>query len=316
MSVSNGGKSRGAEARAGDGAPARPLMRYLGGKWRLGPWVIAHFPPHDIYVEPFGGGASVLLQKPRCRTETYNDLDGEVVNLFRVLRSPAWAELIRQVDLMPYARAEYREAWKVSTDPLERALRMLVRSHMGHGTAGYKLGRNPGFRRDGVIGATNVAGERADLPEGLRAIVARLRGVSIDNKPAAELIAYWDSPRALIYLDPPYLPDTRSKSGKRAGASYDSYAHELTIEDHAQLLDQALASKAMLLISGYPSDLYESRLQSWTRREVKARSHRNLPRTEVLWINPLAASRMGAGPLFASAPASLAAGDYARAGAA
>ena len=112
----------------------RPAMRYYGGKWLLAPWIIGHFPAHRTYVEPFGGAASVLLRKPRSAAEVYNDLDGEIVNMFRVLRSPAQArELIRLVRLTPFARTEYEDAYLSDGDPIEQARRTLLRSFAGFG---------------------------------------------------------------------------------------------------------------------------------------------------------------------------------------
>lgn len=83
----------------------RPLLRYHGGKWKLAPWILRHLPPHRVYVEPFGGGGSVLLQKPRSYAEVYNDLDGEIVNLFRVARERG-EELAQAVELTPFARLD------------------------------------------------------------------------------------------------------------------------------------------------------------------------------------------------------------------
>src|SRR5690606_37285917 len=110
----------------------RPVLRYHGGKWNLAPWSISHFPKHRIYVEPFGGAASVLLRKPRTDSEVYNDLYGEVVNLFRVLRNPTQArELIRIVTLTPYSRQEFEDAYIADGDPIEQARRTLVRAYLG-----------------------------------------------------------------------------------------------------------------------------------------------------------------------------------------
>lgn len=104
---------------------SRPALRYLGGKWMLAPWIIQHFPPHQIYVEPFGGAASVLLRKPRVHAEIYNDLDGDVVNLFRVLRDPqAAADLIDRIALTPYSRAEFVASYEPTAEPVEWARRL------------------------------------------------------------------------------------------------------------------------------------------------------------------------------------------------
>lgn len=279
-------------------APTRPLLRYLGGKWRLAPWIIAHFPPHRIYVEPFGGAGSVLLRKPRSYNEIYNDIDGEIVNLFRVLRSPAGGELVRLIELTPYGRAEYLAAFEVTNDPIERARRMLVRSHFGHGTSGTRTDRQAGFRCDGKTATTNVAGEWGDFADALRLIQERMRGVSLENVPAGELLERYDDPKALIYLDPPYMPETRSAKAKKA-ERYHTYNFDLSIEDHAALLAQVVESRAMILISGYATETYEAALLGWERRQTDARAHRNGERTEVLWINPLASECLAAGPLFA-----------------
>lgn len=270
----------------------RPVLRWLGGKYRLAPWIIAHFPPHDIYVEPFGGAASVLLSKPRSYNETYNDLDGELVNLFTVLRGDRAKELLQALALTPYARAEYLAAFDYAEDAVERARRALIRSHLAHGTGGARLDRATGFRTDGVTGTTNVAGEWAALPGALQAVVHRLQGVVIQQLPALELIKRFSQSEALIYLDPPYMPETRSSKSRKQGERYHTYAHELSESDHAVLLEAIKDSAAMIVLSGYPSDSYDSALRGWKRVETSARAHRNSPRTEVLWINASAASRL------------------------
>ena len=87
---------------------SRSALRYLGGKWAIAPWIIEHMPAHRVYVEPFGGAASVLLRKPRSKVEVYNDLDDEIVGIFRILQNPVqWRELIRRLRRTPYSRREF-----------------------------------------------------------------------------------------------------------------------------------------------------------------------------------------------------------------
>lgn len=281
--------------------PSRPLLRWLGGKYRLAPWIVSHFPDHRIYVEPFGGAGSVLLHKDRAYNEIYNDLDGELVNLFRVLRSSEAGTLLQALRLTPFGRAEYLAAFEIVDNPVERARRTIVRSHMGHGTGGARIDRPTGARIDGISGTTNVAGEWAELPDALQAIVDRMRGVNVEQKPAVDLVRYYSDPKVLVYLDPPYLPATRSPKSRKPGERYHTYAYELTIADHQELLDACIKSRAMIVLSGYPDDLYDTALAGWTRHEIAARAHRNSPRTEVIWINPACMSALGAGPLFEAA---------------
>lgn len=278
-------------------APFRPALRYLGGKWKLAPWIVGQFPAHRVYVEPFGGAASVLLRKPRSQGECYNDLSGDLVNLFRLLRDPATAtRLVELVRLTPFARDEYDAAFEVTCDPLEAARRLVVRSYMGHGSSAATSARTTGFRaglqnRGGAL----PAGDWTTLPDALAAIAARMVGVVIENRPALQIIDRYDQPDALIYADPPYLPETRSAKAKQ-GAAFHAYAHELTEGDHVELLDRLAQAKAKVVLSGYPADLYDARLKGWTRRTIETHADGALDRTEALWLNPAA---MGsAGPLF------------------
>ncbi len=113
----------------------RPVLRYHGGKFRLAPKLIGIFPAHRVYTEAYGGGASVLLLKPRCYAEIYNDLDGEVVNVFRVLQNPSKAHrLERLLRLTPFAREEFLLSYRDSSCEVERARRTIIRSHMGFGS--------------------------------------------------------------------------------------------------------------------------------------------------------------------------------------
>lgn len=112
----------------------RQVFRYLGGKTRIAPWIISHFPKHDCYGEPFGGSASVLMAKPQSPVEAYNELNGECVNYFRVLRNPEHAaELQRLLELTPYAQEEYNAAFEPSDDPVEQARRTFIKGFIGMG---------------------------------------------------------------------------------------------------------------------------------------------------------------------------------------
>lgn len=281
--------------------PSRPLLRWLGGKYRLAPWIVAKFPPHDLYVEPFGGAASVLLAKPRAHNEILNDLDDEIANLYRVLRDPVQCRaLIRRLRLTPYAESEYRAAIEPCADPAERAARMIIRSHMSHGSNAARADRLTGFRIDGTSARTDVAGEWASYPKILGAIIRRMRGVTIRQCDAFDLIERYRDPKALIYLDPPYLPQTRAKAGQKGEGGFHAYAHELGVDDHRRLLNCLADHPAMIAISGYRAALYDEALAGWERHEIAAAAHRNSPRIECLWINPAISRALGDGPLFGS----------------
>jgi DNA adenine methylase len=280
-------------------APTRPVLRWHGGKWRLAPWIIAQFPPHRVYVEPFGGAASVLLRKARCYAEVYNDLDGEAVNLFRVLRDEHLAaRLVALLRLTPFARDEFNSAYDASDDPVERARRLVVLSFMGFGSNAHALGANDsrgrttGFRANSSRSGTTPAHDWAHYPDALAVIVARLTGVVIENRPALEVMAQHDGPATLHYVDPPYVHATRAPSNKY-DLRYRMYRHEMADMEHVELLEFLQRLEGLVVLSGYPSALYEAALPTLRRISCPALADGARPRTEVLWINPAAADALG-----------------------
>lgn len=279
--------------------PTRPALRYHGGKWRLASWIISRFPEHRTYVEPFGGAASVLLRKTRSYAEIYNDLDGEIAGLFRVLRDPAAAaRLCRDIALTPFARAEFEAAYAPATDPVERARRLVVRSFMGFGSDGFNGRTCTGFRANSRRSHTTPAHNWGSFPPQVNAIAERLRGVVIENRPAAEVIARFDAPDSLHYLDPPYVHSTRAggTGPKRA------YRHEMSDDDHRDLARQIRGLRGFVVLSGYRSRLYDELFGDWRVFEKDALADGARPRVETLWINPKAwaalENRRAGGPLF------------------
>lgn len=292
-----------ASASAPEVAPLRPLLRWHGGKWLLAPWIIGHFPAHRIYVEPFGGAASVLLRKPRSYSEVYNDLDQILIDLFRVLRDPeAAARLIDLLKLTPFGREEFRAAYEPCDEPIERARRTIVRSFMGFGSDSTAGHYRTGFRCNTTRMGTTPARDWVNYPDALQAIVDRLQGVTIESAPAGEVMRRYDSPVTLHYVDPPYHPDTRSSGNRRRVGPgcepWHVYAHELDHQGHVALLDTLLELDGMVALSGYPHPLYNDRLAGWQRTERPHYADGASPRTEVLWLNPALVAALGHGPLF------------------
>jgi DNA adenine methylase len=269
-------------------APSRPALRYHGGKWRLSGWIIGHFPAHRVYVEPFGGAMSVLLRKPRAFAEVYSELDGEIVNLFRVMRDPELSarlvELLRQT---PYAREEFVASYEPSDDPLEQARRTVVRSAMGFGTTAITRAATsfrPDTRRKGQIPAHDWAGYPAILP----AIAERLQGVVIENRPAIDVMLAHDSAETLHYIDPPYPHATRGAGQWR------NYRYEMSDNDHRDLARVARWLEGMVVVSGYDCPLYSEELYpDWECRRRHARADGARSRVECLWLSPSVSRRLG-----------------------
>jgi DNA adenine methylase len=256
--------------------PTRPVLRYYGGAWQRALWTISFFPEHQAYVEPCGGAASVLLRKPRCKLETLNDVDGRVVNFFRVLRDRP-GDLIDRVRLTPWAEDEFRLARQPAADEVEDARRFFFACWMG-----IRGGPNAGprdfrwalklTRRSAP--ASDVAGE-----EHLWVAARRLMGVQILNRDALALIGKVRGTGALIYFDPPYLAETRTR---RAGG----YRYEPAAGWHIEAADLLCAHDGPVVVAGYPSalyaDLYEAR--GWKRHERAFVTNSGGRRVEAVWV--------------------------------
>lgn len=265
----------------------RPVLRYHGGKWKLAPWIVSHFPPHRVYVEPFGGGGSILMRKPRSYAEIYNDKWLVVVDVFRCLRNPQTAaELERRLRLTPFARDEFFSAYAVEGDDLvERVRKTIVRSFMGFGSASTNGAHLTGFRGNSNRSGTTPAHDWVNWPDCIQAFAARLVGVVIENLDFAEAIARHDTPETLIYADPPYTHDTRNMARGNS-----TYAHDFTTADHERLASVLHECAGMVVVSGYPNPLYDRLFAGWEVRECRAYADGAQPRREVLYLNHAAAT--------------------------
>lgn len=253
----------------------KAIAKYPGSKWSLSEWIIRFFPEHHSYLEPFFGSGAVLLNKPRSHIETVNDLDQNVVNLFKWIRDDP-EKLAHAIYWTPYARQVYNTAFEsVPEDSLGRAVNFYVRLNQGHGfrTTGEKVGWKSDIQgRERAYAAQDWC----NLPDKIMQAAERLRGVQIENKPAVELIESFNYENVLIYCDPPYMLETRH--GKQ-------YQCEMDAEDHEKLLEALLQHKGPVLISGYDTELYQDMLCKWEWRENVSYFQVCFKKKEVLWMN-------------------------------
>lgn len=252
----------------------KSILRYPGSKWNLANTIVSMMPEHKSYLEPFFGSGAVLFTKQPSPIETINDMDDEIVNLFRVIRTRP-EELKRAIALTPYARAEYDASFHVETDdPIEKARLLLVKSLQSHG---FRVTEKSGWKND-VQGREKsyCVSHFNEVPEIIQEITCRLKQVQIEHMDAVELIKRFNYPNVFIYLDPPYVLSTRTRK---------QYRHEMTDEDHIRLLETIMDSKAKIMISGYQSELYDEYLKDWNRVTYNATAEHGLKRKEQIWYN-------------------------------
>ena len=259
----------------------RPPVKWHGGKHYLSRHIIETFPKHHTYVEPFGGAASVLLNKDPAPVEVYNDLDHRITRLFRVLRDDG-DEFHRRISLTPYSEVEFALATDTCEDEIEQARRDFVRWRLSLGGRGDSFSFTLHRVRRGM--ADVVSGYLSAIDEQLPLIVERMRTVELVSRPAVEVISKWDSHETLFYCDPPYLHSTRQLNSR------DVYGYEMTEDEHRELAECLHSCKGKVVLSGYPSPLYEELYADWWQLEIEIANHAAGGKSksreiECLWFN-------------------------------
>lgn len=254
-----------------------PPVRHFGSKWQIAEWIYETFPPHEIYVEPFCGSAAVFFRKPTSRIEVLNDLNGDLVHFFRVLRTRR-DELVQAVDLTPYAREEYELSHQPCEDELERARRFYVRSQMSFAADGRT---KSGWRTERSTNRHVKITDEWRRLAGLMAAANRLKDAQIECRPALKVIRTWDGPNTLFYVDPPYVLMARGRKTKR-------YHHEMTDDDHRELAIALKQVQGAVVLSGYSSALYEELYPGWRTMTKTTTTNGNKKAVECLWLSPKA----------------------------
>ncbi len=256
---------------------------WYGGKYSHLDWLLPLLPPATHFCDVFGGSAAVLINRIPSPVETYNDIDSEVVTLFKVLRDQK-EQLIEAIGLTPFSREELTRACTEPTadlTDLERARRFFVRARqvrtgLAQTASGGRWAHCLLTSRAGMAGAVSRwLGSIDDLAE----IAQRLLRVQIENAPAIEVIQRYDSEETLFYCDPPYVHDTRGDSK--------AYRHEMTDRDHQELARVLHNVKGKVALSGYHGPLYDSLYADWWRIEADPKLCHSVKteRTEILWVN-------------------------------
>lgn len=256
---------------------ANNVLRYPGSKWNIARQLVELIPPHHSYVEPYFGSGAVLFTKAPSAIETVNDLDGDVVNLFRCIQQDS-GRLARLVMTTPFSREVYDRQFSPDNScagRYQRAAGFLVRMWQAHGSRndGYKAGwKYDAVGRERMYSLWNWY----RLPEWIVEAAERLRKVQIECRPAPEVIKRFDSPNVFMHIDPPYLLETRARK---------QYKHEMTDADHEELLRAILQSRAQIMISGYESEMYNDYLHGWRKESFASHAEGGRSRQETVWMN-------------------------------
>ena len=250
----------------------KAILKYPGSKWRIADWIISHFPEHKVYLEPFFGSGAVFFNKTPTYIETINDLDGDIVNLFKVCRDYP-EELAKAINMTPFSREEFQKCYEKSDILIEQARRTIVRYHQSFGTS--NSSKNS-WKNVQTYGGPRTATMWNYLPETVIECCSRLKQAQIECTDAITLIERYNNENTLIYCDPPYLQELRKKN---------IYKVEMPDEKHIELLEALKVSKSKIVLSGYDNELYNDYLKDWITDEKTTTVQMGLHRTEKLWMN-------------------------------
>ncbi len=252
------------------------LLNYPGSKWSMAELIIGLMPKHKSYLEPFFGSGAVFFNKDKVVLETVNDIDGRLVNCFRMMRDqPEKLQYLVMHTL--YSREEFYLSQTPAEDPVEDARRMLVRLWFG---VGGKTIAMPGFRKNISWNGPYTAYEWTDMYSRIGQASMRLKGAQIETMDATKLLTQTNDKDTLIYCDPPYV---------KSKLVSEHYANDFTDQQHEDLLNALLQHKGPVLVSGYMSDLYADALSEWytVKKDTKVgiTSEKKSDREEIVWCN-------------------------------
>jgi len=259
------------------------ILQYPGKKNSIANWIINRF-PYDYesmtYLEPFFGSGCIFFRKERSAVETINDIDNEISNLFLQIRDNT-EELILLIQNTPWSKYEYDLSFEKTDNDVERARRCIVRFWF---TIGANVRAKNGMRFEIERNTGGITYFHLKLPEVIAQASERLKHkrnciVQIENRNVFELIPKYNRENVLMYLDPPYLLETRKN--KKV------YRHEFTDDEHEELLKLITNSKARIIISGYESELYSKYLKDWRLEKTMTKDQAGNKKTECIWLNYL-----------------------------
>lgn len=253
------------------------VLKWPGAKWSIADKIVDLIPPHKIYLEPFFGSGAIFFSKAPCNTEVLNDLDGDVVNLFKCIRDYP-EELAKLIEFTPYSREEYRNSYNREGEGLERARQFIIRCNMARAGMQYY---SSSWRHAGpVLGSSckqRVTGAWNKVPGYILDAAKRLKDAEIENTDALDLIKKYNREDCFIYVDPPYLLSTRRQR---------YYNVEMENEDqHIKLLETLKEHSGPILLSGYDTELYNDLLPGWTKYEINTQAEQGKKRVEIIWYN-------------------------------
>jgi DNA adenine methylase len=267
-----------------------PLRRY-GGKGRMVATLLPFIPNHKTYVEVFAGSAALFFEKPVSDIEVVNDLDSGLVNFFKVVRDEEKLQrLAKLLELTPYSLEQfelYRDTWRQAVDDVHKAHRWFITVRMSFGAIGKYFSRSI---TEGTEGVGKCVRSYLSAIDRLPDIHKRLRGVQIDHADFREILTRYDRANTFFYLDPPYVHSTR-KTTK-------DYDHEMSDDDHADLVELLLRAKGKVMLSAYANPIYEPLEKSgWERHDFEVNlnliacsqpngtAKRRETRIESVWVN-------------------------------
>jgi DNA adenine methylase len=277
--------------------PWRQLLRWLGAKFVSGDWIISHFPVHRVYTEVYGGSAAVFMKKEPASIEIINDLDSRVHAFYICLRDETLSRrLARMLEYTSFGRNDYNKACEPTRREdfasegdwaVETARRACTVGMQAFGNGKSSAARS-GWRDHTGDSRTAPVLDWPRLPEVVDLYHQRFKAAMIEHADALRIIRRHDYPDTLHYVDPPYVPESRT-SFVNTG-----YKHDMILDDHERLLDVLQELRGMVVLSGYCNDLYDKRLADWTRDEREFVTNGRTPRVECVWLNPACAAALKA----------------------